>query len=455
MESVVFQKELSVYRNLDVLVVGAGPAGIAAGISSARNGASTLVFDQLGCVGGMATAGLVGPFMSSFDAFGKQQIVKGIFEEIFNRMCMVDGAIHPKDIGPECSYSSYFKLGHNHVGPFSPEALKIVAADMIIESGAELLLHTHFIDVMKENNTVTGVIVSNKTGMFIIKAKVVIDCTGDGDVAVKAGADYELGNSIDGNMQPASMMFRVNNVNTQKLDIHMKEHEHEIRPFFGPLSWLIKEKYDDWDIPRGEICLFESPAKGEFRVNATRILNIDGSKAEDLTKAEIIGRKQAKKVFDFLKKHAEGFEHAKFMDTGAVVGIRESRHIKGQYCLTQDDVIECKTPENSIAVFATNMDTHNKDDEGGTFLVLENGPYFGVPYKCLVTEGVDNVLLAGRMISAESVAASAIRMMTCCIAFGQAAGTAAAISVREKCIPSKIDEHVLCATLKEQGVFLD
>ena len=455
MSKISYIRELPVYRDIDILVVGAGPAGIGAAICAARNGAKTLVIENSGCVGGQATNGLVGPFMTAYDAKSEKQIIKGIFEEIVGRLIEIGGAIHPSEVRSKSSHAGFYKIGHDHVGPFDHEALKMVASDMILEAGAEILLHTQFIDVLKEDDKIIGVVIANKSGISVIRAKIIIDCSGDADVAARSGVKYELGNINDGNMQPATMFFRVSNVDSERLKVHMKEHEHEIRPFYGPFSWLIREKQEEWgDIPRAEICLFEDTEPGEYRINVSRILDIDGTNAEDLTKAELIGMKQAHKIFDFLKKYAVGFENAKFIGTAARVGIRETRHIEGLYKLTADDVINCRVPETSIAVLATNMDTHNKNDPGGTYFTLEKGPYFGVPYPCLVPKGVSNLLVAGRSLSADAIAGSATRMIPCCIVFGQAAGTAAAQAIKGGKLPADIDVKDLRASLKEQGAFL-
>ena len=454
MSTMEYKVDLPVYRDVDVVVVGAGPAGIAAAISAARNKAKVFVFDKWGCVGGMATMGGVGPFMTSFDSSGNNQIIRGVFDELIQRMKNIGGAIHPKDIGPECSYSGYYEIGHNHVGPFDHEPFKMVATEMIQESGAELLLHTGFVDVLKEGDRLSGVIISNKAGISVVKAKIVIDCTGDGDVAARSGETFDLGRK-DGNIQAATMFFRVCNVDVEKMDAHMAEHNGEIKPFFGPYSWLIREKHKDWEgINRAEVCLFQNPTKGEFRMNVTRILDVDGTKPEDLTRAEIEGTKQAVKAFNFLKKNAPGFENAHFMGTAATIGIRETRHIHGKYWLTGEEAENCQVPDTSIAAFATNIDTHNKDDNKGTFITIQQGPYYGVPYECLVPQKTDNLLLAGRHISADATAASSLRMMPCCMALGQAAGTAAALAVKNNKAPANVDVKELQALMKEQGAYL-
>lgn len=455
METTRFSRDLPTYREVDVLVVGAGPAGIGASVCAARSGARTLVFDINGCVGGQATVGLVGPFMTSYDARDEKMVIRGIFEEIVNRMKAVGGAIDPAVVEAHHPLSGFYNIGHAHVGPFDHESLKQVATEMILESGAELLLHTQFIDVMMEGDRIAGVVIANKSGLSLIRAKMVVDCTGDGDVAVRAGVKFELGRVEDGNMQPATLFFRVYNVDTPRLKAHIAGHQNEIKPFYGPFSWLIREKAAEWgDIPRAEVCLFESPKSGEYRLNVTRILDVDGTNAEDLTRAEIEGLRQAHRVFDFLKKYAPGFENAVFMDTADTIGIRETRHIDGIRRLTVADVKACAVPEDAIAVMATNMDTHNRNDPGGTYFTHTAGPYFGVPYGCLVPKGVSNLLVAGRSLSADAMAASATRMIPCCMVFGQAAGTAAAMAVREDIAPAAVDVGALRKSLVSQGAFL-
>lgn len=455
MASTLYSKELPVYREVDVLVMGAGAAGICAAVAAARGGAKTLVVEQYGCVGGAATVGLVGPFMTSFDARNEKMVIRGMFKEVVDRMVALGGAIDPKDVPGEDSRSGFYKIGHAHVGPFDHECFKKVCTDMILESGAELLLHTQFLDVIKKDGRITDVVIANKSGMSVVRAKIVIDATGDADVAVRSGVKYELGNVKDGNIQPATLFFRLYNVDTERVKAHIKEHNQEILPFYGPYSWLIRDMKKEWgDVPRAEICLFEGVVPGEFRLNVTRVLDIDGTNAADLTRAEIEGLRQAHKVFDFLKKYAVGFENARFMGTADTIGIRETRHIDGVKRLTAEDVTACRVPEDAIAVMATCMDTHNKSDPGGTFYPLTNGPFFGVPYGCLVPRGVDNLLVAGRSISADSVAASATRMIPCCMVFGQAAGAGAAIAVREGVVPGEVDLPELLTALKAGGAYL-
>ena len=453
--SVMFQQELPIYRSVDVVVVGAGPAGIGAAVAAARNGAKTLVFEAHGCIGGMGTSGMVSPFMTSYDAPCDNMIIRGVFEELVNRMVEIGGAVDPKDVRNEQPYASYFHIGHNNVTPFDPHAFKLIGMRMLRESGAELLLQTQFVNVIKDGDRITGVVINNKDGLSVIEAKIVIDCSGDADVAARAGVNYIMGNEEDGNLQPASMFMRIADADMDVVNAHMAEHSDEIRPFFGPFSWIIKEFPEDWDnFPRGEICIFADVTPGEFSINCSRILDIDATKAEHVTRATMIGQEQCQHIFQFMKKHAPGFENSRIIATADAIGIRETRHIEGEYKLTGDEVAACKVHEDAIACMATNMDTHNKDNPGGSFFIPKNGPFFTVPYLCLVPKGISNLLVAGRAISADAIAGSAIRMMPSCMAFGQAAGTAAAMCAAQGIAPKNVDIQVLRKTLVEQGQFV-
>jgi len=459
-DEVDFVKKVPIIESVDVLVVGGGPSGIAAATASARNGAKTMLVEQYGFLGGTATASLVGPFMTSFTSDGKTQNITGIFEEIVSRMVKIRGAIHPSKIRHGTSYSSWLGYGHDHVTPYQSEALKTVAFEIMQETGVKLLLHSFFIEPIMDKNLIQGAIFANKSGLQGVRAYATIDCTGDADVAALAGAPFKKGREADGLMQPVTMFFSVRNVDDGKLQKHFDDHPDEkdkitpgIPKTFGS---LIKEakKHGDFPLNHDIIGAYQTNKKGEYLMNASRLHNIDGTEVNDLTKAEIEGHKQVEVLMNFLHKYVPGFEKAELTEVGSTIGVRETRHIIGEYILTQEDVQDPKGFDDVIALSSFPVDIHDPVTGGGYFEGLRKGVSFEIPYRSLVPLKVEQLLVAGRPISATHSAAGAIREMPQCFATGQAAGTAAALSLKSKVPPRKIDIQKLQKTLISQNVYL-
>lgn len=444
----------------DVIVVGGGPAGICTSIAAAREGAKVLLVEQGGFCGGMATLGMVGPFMTSYDRKGERMIIRGLFEEIVNRMVERGYAIHPSQVRAGTGFSSWIVLGHDHVTPFEPEGLKLVLDDMLEEAGVKILYHTQFLRPLMNGGAIEGVEVASKSGLQTIYGKVVIDCTGDGDVAARAGVPFEKGNEELGLMQPATMFFHICNCDEKAMDADVQANINNFYRKDGinyrSFHWRVSQAREngDWMMNRVSLGLFRMPKPDEWCVNTSRIMNVDATDNESLTRAEIEGRRQAEDILKFLRKYVPGCENAKLKSTGSYIGIRESRHIKGDYRLTADDLLSAKVPEDSILLSANSVDVHGRFGPASNEYVPINGDYYGVPYRSLIAYGVEGLLLAGRCVSADSTAAGAIRVMPPCMAMGQAAGTAAAMATKAGVSPRSIDTQALRARLKENKAVL-
>ena len=462
MNIVNFFEDIPVKYEADVAVIGGGLSGAAAAVAAARAGASVLLIEAAGCAGGMATQGLVGPFMTSYDKSGNHMIIRGMFEEIVNRLVERGGAIHPSKVRAGTAFTSWIMKGHDHVTPFEPEALKIVLDEMFTEAGVKVLYHTNFVAPLMSDNRITGMIISSKAGLQAVEAKVFVDCTGDADVAFRSGVPCDKGNTELGITQPASTFFRIGNVDLEKAEADIAANKDNFYRKDGvnyrSFHWRVSEAREngDWPLKRVSIGMFRGVKPDEWSINTSRIMGVDATDNESLTAGEMEGRRQVEVIFQFLRKYVPGCENAKLLSVAPTIGIRESRHIHGEYTLTLDDVMEGRVTEDAVLLAANSVDVHGRFGPlSNEYITIENGEYYGVPYRCLVPQNVDGLLVAGRCISASSEAAGAIRVMPPCVALGHAAGAAAAIAVKTGCEVRSIDTSALRALLKEQGACLE
>ncbi len=444
----------------DVLVVGGGPAGLCAAIASARAGAKTMLIEQGSFCGGMATAGLVAPFMTCYDSGGNTMLIRGLFEEIVNRLVERGGAIHPSTVPTASAFTSYITAGHIHVTPFKAEELKLLADRMLKEAGVKVLYHTSFVDSVVEGDKISRVIVAKKEGLSAIDVKVVVDCTGDGDVSAFSGVPYTMGNG-EGRIQPASMFFRIGNVDSAKIDEDIEKNWQNFYRKDGvnyrSLHWWVSKAREagDWTLNRVSIGLFRGVDEDEWSINTSRIMGVDGTNSESLTMGETVGREQVDEIFAFLKKYVPGCENAKLLQSGSTLGIRETRHIHGIKTMVLDDVLNCVVPEDSIMIAANSVDVHGRfGPTSNEYITIPENKFYGVPYGCLVPKNRSNLLVAGRCVSAESEAAGAIRVMPPCMGMGEAAGTAAAMACIENVDVRELEVKRLREKLVENGVVL-
>ncbi|NLF00369.1 MAG: FAD-dependent oxidoreductase [Anaerolineales bacterium] len=444
-----YTQDAPITGEAEVIVVGGGPAGIAAAIAAARNGASTLLLDRYGFLGGMATAGLVGPFMTCYDIEGNEPIIEGVFKELVDRLVRMGAAIDPAGVKGSGPFGGFHVYGHEHVTPFDPEALKIVAQEMVLEAGGELKLHTLFVDSLVDHGHITGIVVAGKAGLEVLQGQILIDATGDGDVAARAGAPFEKGRK-DGMMQPASLFFRVGNVDDAAVQAYVDSHPDDM----DMRRIVERAKSEGFSHTKDHLTLFRTPRPGEWWINVSRIHHVDATNPQDMTRAEIEGRRQVVYLMEFLREWAPGFSDSYLLDTGSQVGVRETRHILGDYVLTADDVFSARRFEDAIARVSFPIDIHDVQSGGGFFQGPREGPYYTIPYRSLAPRTIENLLLAGRCISASHEAHGSLRVMPPCFAMGQAAGSAAALAIETNVSPRHVDVQLLRQTLEDQGALV-
>lgn len=445
----------------DLLVVGGGPAGVCAAVAAARKGVKVLLADSGNCLGGMGTKGLVGPFMTCYDAAGENMIIRGLFEEIVDRLIAEGGAIHPSKIRQGTEFTAWISEGHDHCTPFDPEILKKVYDRICAEAGVKVLFHANFVSPIMKGRKIQGAVLLTPSGLEAARAKMVIDATGDGTVAFRAGAPCVFGDPENGRVQPASLFFRINNVDTDRLIADVVPHLPEFRRVNGVsyrcLHWRVAEAEaaGEWDLARKSVNIWRSVEKDQWVVNCTRIHGVDSTDCENLTAAEVEGRRQVEELMNFFHKYVPGCEHATLMGTGSTMGIRESRHVHGDFVLPVQDLIDGVIPDDNILLSANSIDVHGAmgGPAGGLYMPIKKNMY-GVPYRCLIPRDVEGLLLAGRCISADSPAAGAIRVMPPAMAIGQAAGVAAALCLKGGAAPASLDYADLRSALLEQKVYL-
>jgi len=457
---------MNIYSVNDVIVAGGGTAGLVAAISAARNGVSTIIIERQGFLGGTMTGSLL-PHMQTFhDATGKQ-IVGGIAQEIVDELIKKNGAIGhlkrpPKFWGTDT--------------PYDIEVFKLIVEKLVEEAGIKVLYHTFLSDVLKENDNLKGVIIENKSGRQVILGKIVIDATGDGDVAVKAGCIYEQGRTEDGLCQPVSFHFKLANVDMIKFANYIEEEKdmkldstwgngnmdtgvvakkplEEKESYVRLIGTMPREAVDSGQIPE-DFAAFtvESIHENIAIIGHPHVLKVDATNAEELTKANIEGRKRVWEMTRCLKKYIPGFERAFVLETPQFIGVRETRRIIGEYVLTVKDVKEAKRFDDNIAFGAFPIDIHPVDQVGrkkAHFEFLSSA--YGIPYRCLVPKKVDQLLISGRCISTTHEANASTRVTPTCMATGEAAGAAATICAKTGVKPRKLDYNKLRIILKDQG----
>jgi hypothetical protein len=443
-------REVDVVHETEVLVVGSGPGGLSAALASARTGARTTLLDRYGCFGGNMTQ--VG--VESIGWYRHEGTVEGegIGRELEERAAAM-GAASPE--------SQSLSMGING------ERFKYVADVLVEEAGITPMLHRLAVAPIVEDGTIRGVITESKSGREAVLANRVIDATGDADVAAGAGAPVRRTPREE--MLAASVMFSMTGVNKQRFLEAVRADPQTYRDWAGNAEWDIETtgKEDELFSPflrkpfKQAVAAGLIPAnlitlagtwgtisdQGDLTyLNLIHLAGVDGTNAEDLTRGEIEGRKQAMQAIDALRAFMPGCEDATLRNFGMTIGIRDTRKIEALYELTADDVREQGRFDDAIGIFPEFIDGY------GVLILPTTGRYFQVPYRSLVPKGVGNLIVAGRSIGGDKISHASVRNMMCCTVSGQGAGVAAAVSSRLDQPFEGLDVGKVQAELKRQGV---
>lgn len=452
----------------DVIVCGGGPSGTMAAIASARAGARTLVIEKYGFFGGMATSAWLGPISPMH--FGDERVIAGIPEEFVERMRLEGGSTgHLRCTNPHGSGA--------YLGFYDREHYKWTMIQLMQESGVELLFHSFVSDVVMDGDRVRGVEVANKSGKRRYLAKAVVDATGDGDVAAMAGAEHTVGNE-QGVSQPSTLMFDMAGVDTRRLKDYMDSHLDSFEwaselVALQPFSPALQQEHfvgqgfldviaqglssGELHLGRDSLLFLTTTHPGLIHFNSTRIAGVDGRSAESLTAGEIEGRRQVMSLSKFLTRHIPGFEQAYLAGTGTQIGVRESRHITGEYVITGEDVLHGRKFDDVIARGYFPIDIHNlkgKEGYGGGGVWTDPEDSYDIPMRTLIPIRVDGLVMAGRAISATHEAHGSLRTQGGAMGIGQAAGVLASQSALRNEQPREVPYGAVEKVLLEQGASL-
>lgn len=427
-------REIPIKAEVDVLVCGGGPAGFGAAVAAARAGARTMLLEQYSAIGGIATSGLMSHWTGQSEG--------PLLDELLERA---------RDIDRNFNYYGEKILKAKNI--INPEKTRRVMVDMLEEAGVAIQLYTMAAGVIKEENRVSGVITESKSGREAILSKVIIDATGDGDVAFRAGADFVKGREDDGKMQPVTVMFKVGGVDMEHA-IFPGEFEDYIEVPNGEIQKLGHEQLPP---PAGHVLLYPASLPGVVTVNMTNVTGIDGTKAEDLTRGDIACRRQIPLIVDFLRRNAPGYENCHLLTSAPLLGVRETRHFIGLYTVRKEDIESAKVFDDWIATRCFfNFDIHGLNGPGldptGAQRQFKQKNKYTIPYAAIVPKKLNGLLLAGRNISGTHVAHSNYRAMPVLLNVGQGAGVAAALCSREGVQPRDMDVKKIQQVLIAQGV---
>ncbi len=415
---------LPVAASGEVVVVGAGPAGLCAAVAAAEEGAETLLVERYGFMGGMATAALVNPFMRYMS--GDEVVNAGVFARILQKL---------EQRGARAGTDAEQRA-------FDPQVLKLVCDELVAEAGVRVHLHTFLVDAIASDGRVQRGVVSSKSGLQAIAGEVFVDASGDADLAARAGAEFEMGRPEDGLCQPMTLYFRMAGVDEARL------------PSYEQIAAMYLEEKAAGRIenPRDDVHgIIYTTHPGEVTFNTTRVLGHDATNAASMTEVEIIARQQIEQLVRFLRERVAGFEQAYLCSIAPQTGVRESRRVLGDYVLSGEDVTTARKFADGIARGCFSIDIHNPTGHGIYAQRVPAGDAYDIPYRCLTPRGFANLLVAGRPISADHYAHGSLRVMPIAASTGEAAGIAAAMCVREGETTRGIDVSRLRKHLKQRG----
>ena len=434
MASIQFTRAVEIRHEVDVFVAGGGPAGIAAAVTAARQGRRVFVVDAQNCFGGIGTAGLLQIFMTFTD--GENFLAGGIGREIFDRLGQAKG------------FGDFWREGDWHDVLCKGEVLKRVYDDLLAGSGAAFSLCTQCIGIQARKDRIETAVCWGKSGLFAVKAKMYVDGTGDGDLCAWAGAPYEKGNA-EGHMQPGTLCSLWADIDWAAA----YAAGHGPWQQDGPLQQAFRDSV--FTVPDPHLPGMVPVGKHTGMGNVGHAFGVDGTDERSITQALLEQRKRILEYERYYKEYLKGYENMELTATAAMMGIRETRRVTGDYVLNVADYRNRAVFDDEIGRYSFKLDLHPAQPGPlGDLQEYKKGDSYGIPYRCLTPKGLSNVLVAGRCISADRPMQGSTRVMPGCFITGQAAGMAAAMAAETSRTTREISVHELQTRLRKMGAFL-
>lgn len=416
----------SISGSYDVIVAGGGLAGVMAAVASAREGMRVLLVEKYGFLGGMATAGLVNPFMNFYERGGHGVLANsGLFLNLLERMYALGGT------------------GTPHAASYMEEFMKLALDRICTEYGVKVLFHALVSDACSNNGEIKNITVSTCSGNIKLTAPVFIDATGDADLSAFAGLEYKLGRDEDGLCQPMTLCFRLGNVDWNRYDRNKADNLYKEMQKQG----IIKN-------PRENILVFTLPVENIMHLNTTRIVGRNPVDAEDLSASEMTAREQVYEMYKFMKENIAGLENCALIMSAPEIGIRESRRIVGRYEITREDLLGTKKFDDRIARGTYDIDIHNPSGGGTVIEHIPDNDFYTIPYRALIPRNAGNLIVAGRPISSTHAAHSSFRVMPITTCIGEAAGAASSLAVKHNCAFCDVPVSELQSVLVGRGALI-
>ena len=429
-------QELPVNIESEVIVIGGGPGGIGAAVAAARSGADTVMIERYAAPGGMALAGEVSPFMGNH--LNDKSLDRGIYLEWVARMqTYLPGE---KFDGEAFSHSNR---------TIQKDVASLAAEDLLRAAGVKLIYHHHLFDCIKHDSTIDAAVLFSKSGLTAAKGKIFIDCSGDADLAAKAGCEIEVGNQ-DGFCQPMTTCFKLENINFDDSD---PENITNLRKQLTKV-YLAAKASGEVDCPRENILMFTTNDPTVMHFNTTRVIKHSAIDGMELSEAEIIGRDQIRALLKLFQAKVPAMKNARLYSIGSHIGVRESRRVVGEKYIGLEAFENCTKYPDAIAKVRYPVDIHNPSGTGTDLRHLPKGEWYEIPYGCIVAKGIDNLLIGGRPISVDHALHSSMRVMPPACSIGQAAGVAAAMAITANNLPRELDGCEVRKALVEFGADL-